>query len=179
MSAAGKRPGSDGRRKARGDAAGLRRRTLRATRVVDPAEHKSSRTPGAGALLRRAERGILSESDVATLLEIAREMLGSDLLPESITHSAVLEQQIRFGAVGTRCREARERLGWSIEDATSRLRVARYRVRAIEERRLGELDAEILSRYVDLLGIGRWFERWARVHAGACGLEMAHGRRKR
>ncbi len=75
-----------------------------------------------------------------------------------------LEITIRFAAVAAKCRESRELRGESIKDVAAQLRVPQYRLKAIEEPRAAEIDAEMLRRYIGYLGLGSWFSRWKRAN---------------
>ena len=55
-----------------------------------------------------------------------------------------------------KCTEA----GPRIMDVAQQLKVPQYRIKDIEAGRVSEIDAVVLRRYVELLGIGRWVKRW-------------------
>jgi hypothetical protein len=44
------------------------------------------------------------------------------------------------------------------------MRVPGYRLRDVEGCRMENLDTSVLHRYVDFLGMRRWFRRWSRAH---------------
>jgi Plasmid pRiA4b ORF-3-like protein/Helix-turn-helix domain len=87
---------------------------------------------------------------------------------------------IRFHAVAARCRAARERHGHTVKAAAQALKVPQYRLKDIEESRPKHVDAQVLTRYVALLGLERWFARW-RAHSPALAARLgltAPGRRR-
>lgn len=72
---------------------------------------------------------------------------------------------IRFMPVAHRCKEARERKALSIQEVASLLKVPQYRIKAIEGSRMTEVNPDTLEKYIDLLGIRRWFNEWAKSNA--------------
>ncbi len=72
---------------------------------------------------------------------------------------------IRFMSVAHRCKEARERKALSVQEVASLLKVPQYRIKAIEDSRMTEVNPDTLEKYIDLLGILRWFNEWAKSNA--------------
>lgn len=98
------------------------------------------------------------------LSEEMRRMLPPELGAVSERYETHFGEGLRFGAVATLCREARERMAMTTAEVARRLRTAQYRIRAVDSNRFREVDADVLRRYVELLGIRPWFRRWARAN---------------
>jgi len=72
-----------------------------------------------------------------------------------------LEAGARLRSLRAKCTEAREKKGLTIKDVAQQLKVPQYGIKDIEG--AGRIDgdgADMLRRYVELLGIGRWVKRW-------------------
>jgi cytoskeletal protein RodZ len=109
-------------------------------------------------------RRILSEEEVQFLTRPLAKATRSIFEKFSSRDELELEDSIRFQAVATRLRERREKDGLDLKAAAKAMGVPRYRLRDVEEGRMKILDASVLHRYVDFLGIGRWFTRWSKAH---------------
>ena len=78
-----------------------------------------------------------------------------------------LEAGARLMSLKAKCTEVREKKGLSIKDVAKQLGVPQYRIKAIEAGTLSEIDAVVLRRYFELLGLGRWVTinaEWHRQH---------------
>jgi ribosome-binding protein aMBF1 (putative translation factor) len=72
-----------------------------------------------------------------------------------------LEAGARLSSLRAKCTETREKKGLSIKDVAQQLKVPQYRIKDIEGAgRIDAGNAEVLRRYVELLGIRRWVKRW-------------------
>ncbi len=72
------------------------------------------------------------------------------------------EDIVRWSAVAARCRQVREERGWTTKDAASALKVARYKIDAVEKGPVPGYELEVAVRYFRLLGLETWIARWAR-----------------
>jgi transcriptional regulator with XRE-family HTH domain len=87
------------------------------------------------------------------------------ILGELSSHYGLnIEDSIRFQAVATRLREAREKRRMNLKAAAKALGVPQYRLRYIEECRVKNLRSSELHAYVDFLGLGKWFARWRKAN---------------
>jgi transcriptional regulator with XRE-family HTH domain len=114
--------------------------------------------------MRSLMRRILSEEEVQFLTSRVAKATRSISEKFSSRDELELENSIRFQAVATRLRERREKSGMDLKAAAKALGVPRYRLREVEGCRMKNLDASVLHRYVDYLGIGRWFSQWSKAH---------------
>jgi hypothetical protein len=72
------------------------------------------------------------------------------------------EDIVRWSAVAARCRQVREERGWTTKDAASALKVARYKIDAVEKGPVRGYEFEVAGRYFRLLGLEVWIARWTR-----------------
>jgi DNA-binding XRE family transcriptional regulator len=72
------------------------------------------------------------------------------------------EDIVRWSAVAARCRQVREERNWTTKDAASALKVARYKIDAVEKGPVRGYELEVAVRYFRLLGLETWIARWAR-----------------
>jgi hypothetical protein len=105
-------------------------------------------------------RRILSDEEVQSLTRRLGKAIASISEKFSSPDGPELEDSIRFQAVATHLRERREKSGMDLKAAAKAMGVPRYRLRDVEECRTKNLDASVLHRYVDFLGLKGWFTRW-------------------
>jgi transcriptional regulator with XRE-family HTH domain len=104
--------------------------------------------------------GILTDDEVRAIVVAAEAAAGPDVVGTANKLGIDRDANVRLFAVRLQCANRREKLGLSLKQAAARLRVPQYRLRAIENGTLRDVDVEILRSYVQLLGVGRWFRRW-------------------
>lgn len=112
---------------------------------------------------RSFTRRILSDEEVQFLTRRLAKAINSISGTFSFQDRLDLQDSIRFQAVATRLRECRESRGMDLKSAAKAMRVAWYRLRDIEECRVKNLDGSVLYRYVDFLGLQRWFAAWSKA----------------
>ena len=114
--------------------------------------------------MRSLVRRILSDEEVRFVTRRLAKAISSISGALSFQDRLDLQDSIRFQAVATRLRERREKRGMDLKAAAKAMSVARSRLREIEECTVKNLDASVLHRYVDFLGLGRWFTRWSKAN---------------
>jgi hypothetical protein len=83
---------------------------------------------------------------------------------------------IRFLPVSNSCKTARMNRWFSIREIASTLNVPQYRLRAIEESRLRDVDLRVLESYVACLGLEAWYGKWKKANRRlVAGLKGAPG----
>jgi len=118
------------------------------------------------SLVRKLRRktSILSDAEVATAATLVRKAL-ADSFGESV--SAFLGDQrsediVRWGSLQARCEQQRAERGLSIRDASAKLGIPQYRLRAIESGGSDSFEPETARRYLEFLELGPWLKRWIR-----------------
>ena len=103
---------------------------------------------------------ILNNDELAILANGIHQVLGESVTLVVEAYGLDVEAILRFMPVAERCRIARARKDLSLKDAARALRVPRYRLKDIEENRVGAVDQTVLVLYIELLDIKQWFSRW-------------------
>jgi hypothetical protein len=121
-------------------------------------------------------RKILSEDEVRLMTRRLRKVIGLTTMECEATRTRCLgklpslygidiEDSVRFGAVATRLREAREARGMDFKTVAKAMRVPQYRLRYIEGSNMKNLRTSDLHAYVQLLGLNKWFARWCEANS--------------
>ncbi len=108
----------------------------------------------------KLERRLLTKEEVRLFAERLKQMMGTPLMEMSHRHGVSIEDHFRFHSLAVRLRDTRIERGLSLKATSSALRTAQYRLAAIESNQVGRIDAQLLVRYVDHLGMKNWFGRW-------------------
>jgi DNA-binding XRE family transcriptional regulator len=146
----------------------LRELQLRAPRRRSPIERVLA-GPEEPSPTFRAKLKTKLEDPAAILTDREGRYLASQVelalatIPES-TRAVVppAEDIVRWSAVAARCRQVREERGWATKDAANALKVARYKIDAVEKGPVRGYELEVAVRYFRLLGLEPWIARWTR-----------------
>ena len=103
---------------------------------------------------------ILNNDELAILANGIHQVLGESVTLAVEAYGLDVEAIVRFMPVAEKCRIARARKDLSLKDAARALRVPQYRLKDIEENRVGAVDQAVLVLYIELLEIKQWFSRW-------------------
>ena len=109
-------------------------------------------------------REILSDEIVALLMKEMPRVMDAQICQLFENSKIDVERGLRFQAVAVRCKEAREQAKMSLKDVSLALRIPQYRIKEIEERSESNVVPKILHRYLALLGLSRWYRKWAKVN---------------
>jgi DNA-binding XRE family transcriptional regulator len=104
---------------------------------------------------------ILTDRDVRYLASQVELALAA-VPPPTRSAAPSAEDIVRWSAVAARCRQVREERSWTTRDVASALKVARYKIDAVEKGPVRDYELEIAVRYFRLLGLEPWIARWAR-----------------
>ena len=107
---------------------------------------------------------ILSESEVRVLSREVRRVLSPILGEVSSYYGGEIEDSVRFGAVATRVRDAREARGLDLKAAAKTLRVPQSRLRDIEKCRMKSIRPTDLHAYIEFLEVNKWFAGWSKAN---------------
>ena len=103
---------------------------------------------------------ILNDDELAIVANGIHQVVGESVTLAVEAYGLDVEAILRFMPVAEKCRIARDQKDLSLKDAARALRVPQYRLKDIEENRVGAVDRAVLILYVELLDIKRWFSRW-------------------
>lgn len=76
-----------------------------------------------------------------------------------------LEDTLRFQPVAARLAGARTARGMTLKEAAASLKVPKYQLGYIENVRIRNISSKIASRYIEFLGLTRWFGKWKKANA--------------
>jgi hypothetical protein len=150
---------------------------------VNPRQRQASASPDltAAAAARLAaklkDQRILNADEVEFLSGATLQFLRRNLAGDMFSASAI-EESVRFDALAKRCSTRREAKGFSVPKLSKLLKVPQYRLKAVDQGKVREVDPTVMRKYVAYLGLGSWFRRWARENRELVGrLGLAHGAR--
>ena len=106
------------------------------------------------------ETRILSEEAVGQTTKALRKLLRAEFpgMPPEFLSSA--EDTVRMQSLRSRFRQARESRDLTVKEVSARLKVPQYRLKAVEEGRLSEIDSTVFEKYSDFLGLDQWVRQW-------------------
>lgn len=64
-------------------------------------------------------------------------------------------------SVSERCKQARDQTGLSTKEVADHLSVPQYRIKAVEESQLPEIDSGAAGKYREFLGLDAWLDEWS------------------
>ncbi|MEW6246647.1 MAG: helix-turn-helix domain-containing protein [Nitrospirota bacterium] len=115
--------------------------------------------------LEKLQRRLLTAEEVRFFGQRFRQLMGELLVGMLNRYGVSPEDHFRFHPLAVRLASARAERGLDLKAAAAALKVARYRLAEIERGGTKNVDAELLIRYVDYLGLKNWFGRWKRANA--------------
>jgi transcriptional regulator with XRE-family HTH domain len=124
----------------------------------------------------------LTEAELDVLESEARRMIGLGYGALFADLGGSFRDQLRWSALGEKCRQVRERRGLDVHAVARAARMPRYRVQAIESGRFSEVVSDLAARYFHFLGIEAWVRRWARANpdlATRVGISLQAGKSRR
>lgn len=109
---------------------------------------------------------ILTPQEIRLVARRVKAMLPPKIFQSSRSRSRSVEDILRIGSLSKRCQIEREQLGLTVKQVATQLRVPQYRVKAIDEGRIGEIQKEVLERYLILLQLHEWVQEWIAANPG-------------
>ena len=109
-------------------------------------------------------RAILSDEIVAAVVAQMPKVFGDSFNQLFNGREADIENNLRFRAVAVRCLEARETAGLNLKAASLALKIPQYKLKDIESGSLWRIDPNIFHRYLEFLGLRRWYGKWAKAN---------------
>ena len=106
------------------------------------------------------ESDILDEQHVATVSKLLRTSMG-DVVGYVERLGLSVEDTVRYMSLASRLREARESAALSLKEVAKTLRLPQYRIRDAESS-AENVVGEVLEKYVSLVGLGEWYNKWSR-----------------
>ena len=104
---------------------------------------------------------ILSDVDIRYLAERTQKLL-HESFPSVFekNYSEAMEDSIRFLSVAQKCSARRQSKSISIKEVAKAIGAPQYRLKDIEQCSFRDVQVPIRLRYIDFLGLKRWFGQW-------------------
>ena len=119
-------------------------------------------SPQAKALRKR----ILTEREVRQMTRALKRAMGEPFASVSARSGLSIADGLRFMSVSAHLVEAREAKGLTLKALAKELGSPQYRIAEIETGSTNRLDASVLARYIDTMGLREWFSRWEAANRG-------------
>lgn len=111
-------------------------------------------------------RRILTDDEVKAFAGHMREFMGPTFAVLSDEYGLSIEDAFRFQPLAFRIAEARTANGLTLKEAAASLKVPKYQLDYIENASIRNISSKIALRYIEFLGITRWFGKWKKANAG-------------
>jgi hypothetical protein len=109
---------------------------------------------------KNPRKAILTDTQVRHVTRLMKAMLGDSVMSIGRRLGLRPADLVRFMPVAARLAEAREARGLTVKGLAKRLGAPQYRIKQIESAEIMGLDAPVLARYVDAMGLREWFGQW-------------------
>ena len=140
---------------------------IRTLRFINDGEANLMKSQNSRGLKGRLEKGILTERDVQRTVDTLSGMFSPEIYDLMKGLGVDPEMLIRFSTLGSHCSKRRVEIGWDVKEAARKLGLPDFRVQAIESGSQREMSQVEIRLYVDLLGLGEWFEKWRKANRQA------------
>ena len=104
---------------------------------------------------------IFTPEQAKNLVDLVKFQLGEKISSLTSELNINIHHVIRYLPLAKFCKKKRESLNLSLKEIGTKLKVPKYKLKAIEETSLHAVKHEILIQYVKFLGIEKEFELWA------------------
>jgi hypothetical protein len=106
------------------------------------------------------ETRILSEDEVAQTTKALLKLLREEFPSIQPGFLSSVEDTVRMQSLHSRFRQARELMSLTFKEVATHLKVPQYRLKAVEEGSLSEIDSTAFTKYRDFLGLEQWVSQW-------------------
>lgn len=102
----------------------------------------------------------LNSEQADNLVELVKEMFGEQGLKILEGSGLNVNNMVRFMYISRLCQKKREEKGLNLKTISSKLKIPQYKLKYIEESGMGNIDPDILEKYVKYLGLEKEFNEW-------------------
>lgn len=102
----------------------------------------------------------LNSQQAEFVVKRINEVLGPEVAAMISASGLNPNHMIRFLALASLCRNRRQEMGLSLKEASQRLKIPQYRLRAVEEGMLMQITPASLNVYIQFLGLADQFAHW-------------------
>lgn len=92
--------------------------------------------------------------------KIIFDAFGSDAERLAKKYNIRLPDMIRFRVAADKIKSTREKKGVTLKNAALEMKIAKYKLKSIEEGSMKYINLDILNQYIDWLKIRSWFGKW-------------------
>lgn len=110
-------------------------------------------------------RRILTDDEIKAFAGYMREFMGPTFAALSDKCAISLEDTLRFQTVAAHLAGTRTVRGMTLKEAAASLKVPKYQLDYIENTSIRNISSKIASRYIEFLGLTRWFGKWKKANA--------------
>ncbi len=118
--------------------------------------------------MKKAQRyrgRILTDDEIKAFAGHMREFMGPTFAVLSGEYGLSIEDALRFQPLAFRIAEARTANGLTLKEAAASLKVPKYQLDYIENASIRNISSNIAVRYIEFLGLTRWFGKWKKANA--------------
>ena len=112
----------------------------------------------------KLQQKLLSDAEVQFLSEQLQNLMGPEIKQLMLTTGLSTDDFFRLGPLTSRLQAARGKKGLSLKEVALALKTTQSRIAQQEKAIARNIDAALLLRYVDFLGLKIWFGRWKKAN---------------
>lgn len=120
----------------------------------------------------------LNSEQADNLVELVKEMFGEQASKILEGSGLNVNNMVRFMYISRLCQKKREEKGLSLKTISSKLKIPQYKLKYIEESGIGNVNADILGKYIKYLELEKEFHEWLNqnkdVYEQLCKSENSH-----
>lgn len=102
----------------------------------------------------------LNSKQADNLVELVKEMFGEQPLKILEGSGLNVNNMVRFMYISRLCQKKREEKGLDLKTISSKLKIPQYKLKYIEESGMGNVDINMLEKYIKYLGLEKEFTEW-------------------
>ena len=102
----------------------------------------------------------LNSEQADNLVELVKEMFGEQTSKILEGSGLNVNNMVRFMYISRLCQKKREEKGLGLKTISSKLKIPQYKLKYIEESGMGNINNDILGKYIKYLGLEKEFNEW-------------------
>jgi hypothetical protein len=102
----------------------------------------------------------LNSEQADNLVGLVKEMFGGQASKTLEGSGLNVNYMVRFMYISRLCQKKREEKGLDLKTISSKLKVPQYKLKYIEESGIGNVNTDVLEKYINYLGLEKEFNEW-------------------
>ena len=102
----------------------------------------------------------LNSEQADNLVELVKEMFGEQTSKILEGSGLNVNNMVRFMYISRLCQKKREEKGLDLKTISSKLKIPQYKLKYIEESGIGNVNTDVLEKYINYLGLEKEFNEW-------------------